>query len=122
MYIAIANFPMGKAIMDYLDATGIELDEDTIFHLDNILMERELKQKIIEINELDREAIKNLDYYSSAILTEDLDTIRHWNAVSGDLSVRCYLNMTKENWLAVVAGEGDAALAMADAIKGAQTL
>lgn len=122
MYIAIANFPMGKAIMDYLDATGIELDEDTIFHLDNILLERELKQKIIDINELDREGIKNLDYYSSAILTEDLDTIRHWNAVSVDLSIHCYLSMTKENWLAVVAGQGDAALAMADAINRAQTL
>ena len=105
MFIAISNFPMGKAIMDYLDATGIELGEETIFHLDGILLEGELKNKIIEINALDKEGIKNLNYYSSAILSDDLEKIRHWDVVSVDLSVHGVLEMTEEEWRGVAAGE-----------------
>jgi len=119
LFIAIANFPMGKTIMDYLDATGVELDEDTVFHLDNLLLERELKDHIIALNELDKEAIKNLDYYSSAILTEDLEKIRHWDNVSVDLSIHCILEMDKDAWLGVVAGDEEYRDLMLGAIKKA---
>ncbi|MCW9035740.1 MAG: hypothetical protein OQJ97_16090 [Rhodospirillales bacterium] len=122
MFIAISNFPMGKAIMDYLDATEIELDEDSIFHLDNILLERKLKDRIIALNHLDKEAIKNLNYYSSAILTDDLKKIQHWDSVSVDLSIHCYLEMDKETWSGVVAGDKRYLEAMQSAINTAQKL
>jgi len=122
LYIAIANFPMGKAIMDYLDATGIELGDETVFHLDGILLEHELKQKIIELNDLDREAVKNLDYYSSAILSDDREKISHWQAVSDDLSLHCILEMSADQWRGVVAGEGAFESVMRAAIDGAQQL
>ncbi len=108
--------------MDYLDATGVELDENTVFHLDNILLEQELKDRIISLNELDKEAIKNLDYYSSAILSDDLEKIHHWDKVSDDLSIHCYFEMDRDVWLGVVAGDKAHLGSMQQAIDKAETL
>ncbi len=105
MYVVICNFPMGKAIVDYMDHTDIELDETTVFHLDGILLEREIKQKVLELNDLERDVAKHLDYYISAILADDLDKVRYWEKNSPEAAVYCVFEMTSLQWNALVEGK-----------------
>jgi len=122
MHIVICNFPMGKAIIDYMDHTGIELDEKTIFHLDGILMEKELKEQIIKLNELTGEPLKYIDYYTSALIAEDLEKVRHWDNASEDLSIYGVLEMSLDDWVDVMLGEERVAETMRNAIEHMITL
>lgn len=117
LYIVICNFPMGKAIIDFMDHTGIELDEKTIFHLDGILLENELKEKIIKLNELTGDALKYIDYYTSAVLTDDLDKARHWESASDDLSIYGVLEMDLDTWADIILNEEKARVTMQKAIE-----
>jgi len=105
MYVVICNFPMGKAIVDYMDHTDIELDETTVFHLDGILLEREIKQKVLELNDLERDVVKHLDYYISAILAEDLDKVGNWEKNSPEATVYCVFEMSPTQWKVLTEGK-----------------
>jgi len=117
MYVVICNFPMGKAIVDFMDHTGIELDETTIFHLDGIALEDELKAKIVEANQLTGDSLKFIDYYTSALLVEDIELVRHWNANSEDLSIYGFFDMEPNDWMDVVAARPQAEKVMHAAIR-----
>ena len=117
MYVVICNFPMGKAIVDFMDHTGVELDETTIFHLDGISLEAELKAKIIAANQLTGDPLKFIDYYTSAILVDDLEPVRLWNAKSEDLSIYGVLNLEPKDWNNVVVGAPEAENTMRTAIQ-----
>ena len=122
MYVVICNFPMGKAIVDFMDHTGIELDETTIFHLDGILLEGELKTKIVEANQLTGDPLKFIDYYTSAILVDGLEPVRRWDAYSEDLSIYGVFEMEPNDWIDVVAAQPQAEKVMRQAIQNMMLL